>query len=204
MKNYKVYLVKNKNNEIVYVGLTSCSLKRRFDGHCSRGKLNREEHKMELVQEYLTLEEAAILEKMLIKQYDLTHTGLNKSLGTSNGCSVIHTEETKDYLRSINKGKKVSPEHAAKNKVARLGRKNGEYWRQRMSEVKSKPVICIETGKIYSSIRKAAQDLNLAATKISLVCMGKRNHTGGYHFKYHEPIELNRNDSTDMSKKTQS
>ena len=48
----------------------------------------------------------------------------------------------------------------------------------------SKPVECIETGVIYPSISEAARQLHLSDSKISLVCRGKRNKTGGYHWRY--------------------
>lgn len=39
-------------------------------------------------------------------------------------------------------------------------------------------------GNIYNSITEASILLDLNISKITLVCQGKRNHTGGYKFKY--------------------
>lgn len=181
MKNYKVYLIRDKNRNIVYVGLTSHSLKKRYDDHVYRQRINRE-YMIELVQDYLTLEQAATLERMLIKQYDLVNTGLNRSYGTTNGSVVIHTESTKEYLSKINKGKKVSEIHASKNRIARLGQNNSQEHQAKIANAISKPVMCLETGTIYKSARHAAKELNLQYSKISLVCNGKRKTTGGLHF----------------------
>ena len=44
--------------------------------------------------------------------------------------------------------------------------------------------ICLDTGEIFETLSEATKKLNLPAGKISEVCNGRRNHTGGYHFKY--------------------
>lgn len=48
----------------------------------------------------------------------------------------------------------------------------------------SKPVKCVETGKIFNSATIAAEEMNLEKSHVSQVCNGKRNHTGGYHFEF--------------------
>jgi len=185
MKNYKVYFLRNKKRDIVYCGLTGGTLKRRYDEHISTRKLDRNEYSIELVQEYLTLQEAAILERMLIAQHHLLNVGLNKSPGSINGCSQNHSEAQKKKWSEERKGKPVSEEHAAKNRKARLGHKNGENWKKAQFESHAKAVICLETGKIYPSARHAAKELNLQYSKISLVCNGIRSTTGGLHFKFY-------------------
>lgn len=47
----------------------------------------------------------------------------------------------------------------------------------------SKPVKCLETGRIFDSLEIAARELNLYSSNISRVCKGERNTTGGYHWK---------------------
>jgi predicted GIY-YIG superfamily endonuclease len=186
MKNYKVYFLKNKHKDIVYCGLTGGELKTRFDAHVVKHKLGREEYSIELVQEYLTLEQAAQLERMLISQHNLIEVGLNRSPGSINGCSQLHSERQKKKWSEERKGKSVSSEHAAKNRTARLGKSNSDYWHKRHVESHSKPVMCVETGEVFSSARIAAKKLNLQYSKISLVCNGKRNSTGGLHFIFHK------------------
>jgi hypothetical protein len=183
LKNYKVYLIKNKEAEaIVYVGLTSQALSMRFTQHVSRKKLNRNLHKIELVQENLTLDQAVILEELLINQYNTRVNGLNVSPKSINGYSNLHSEEMKKRWSEMRRGRKVSEAHAAKNRIARLGHKNSPEHQAKI--IRPKPVMCLETGKTYKSAREAAKELNLSYSKISLVCNGKRKSTGGLHFKF--------------------
>ena len=49
-----------------------------------------------------------------------------------------------------------------------------------------KKVYCVELDKVFESAAAAARELGLDRPKISLVCNGKRNKTGGYHFKFVE------------------
>lgn len=48
----------------------------------------------------------------------------------------------------------------------------------------SKKVYCVELDKTFESGAAAAKELGLQASKISLVCNGKRKSTGGYHFQF--------------------
>jgi len=185
MQNYKVYLIRNKEKEVVYCGLTGQSIEKRLNEHRWTKKLD-DTYTIELVVDFLTREEAAILERKLIAQYDLLKKGLNKSPGSINGYSQEHSEEQKRKWSLERKGKPVNPEHAAKNRTARLGKTNGEKWRQAQFESHAKPVICLETGKVYPSARHAAKELGLQYSKISLVCNGKRSMTGGLHFEFYK------------------
>lgn len=182
MKNYKVYLIKDKTNTIKYVGLTSQPLSRRFSQHVSKRNLDKKEYKIELVSEYLTLDQAVILEEMLIKQHNTREVGFNVSPRSINGYSNLHSDEQKQKWSEERRNKKVSEEHAAKNRIARLGQKNSPEHQAKI--IRPKAVMCLETGKVYKSAREAAKDLNLQYSKISLVCNGKRSSTGGLHFKF--------------------
>lgn len=181
---FKVYALRNKQNKIVYIGLTRVSLQKRYEQHIWKKQLNREEYKIELIQDNLTQEQAAELEKMLIIHYNTVNDGLNGAYGSATGNSVYHTEETKEYLRSLKKGIPVSKEHADKNRKARIGMKNSEKHKKAVSDGVSKPVMCLENGIIYKSGREAAKLLNLNYSKICLVCYGKRHTTGGLHFVF--------------------
>lgn len=48
----------------------------------------------------------------------------------------------------------------------------------------STKVLCVETGKTYTTIKECAEELGLFATTISKVCKGKCKSYKGYHFKY--------------------
>lgn len=47
-----------------------------------------------------------------------------------------------------------------------------------------KPVICINTGKVYNSAVEAAKELGLFTSNISMICNGKSKSTNGYRFKF--------------------
>ena len=47
-----------------------------------------------------------------------------------------------------------------------------------------KSCICIETGEIFNTATEAEHKMKLPRGKVSAVCRGERNTTGGYHFTY--------------------
>ena len=51
---------------------------------------------------------------------------------------------------------------------------------------RSKPVKCIETGKIFGSINEVEREMNIDHRLISRCLVGKRKTTGGYHWCYIE------------------
>lgn len=53
---------------------------------------------------------------------------------------------------------------------------------QRIAEKLSKPVMCIETGEIYTSVKEARSKTTL--NHIDAVCRGERNKCGGFHWCY--------------------
>lgn len=57
---------------------------------------------------------------------------------------------------------------------------------QRVGESKSKPVLCIETGKIYPSTIEVQRQLDFNRSHIADVCNGKRKTCGGFHWRYVE------------------
>lgn len=162
MKNYKVYLIRNKEKKVVYVGFTTRTIYQRFLEHVSKKKVSHEEHKVELVTEWLTLDEAVTLEAMLIAQYDTIANGLN--------ISPKHNTHSEATLK--------------KTRVARSGKTNTTEHNSKIGDSNSKQIICLNNGKVYKSAREAAKDLCLQYSKISLVLNGKRNHTKGYRFKF--------------------
>lgn len=48
----------------------------------------------------------------------------------------------------------------------------------------SKPVLCVESGKIYTSQREAARQTGAYQTSITQCCRGKLKTTKGYHWRY--------------------
>lgn len=66
----------------------------------------------------------------------------------------------------------------------RSGKNNTMYGRTLEDSPLAKRVLCVETGKIYSCIKVAAEDTGCFATGITAVCRGKRKTHGGYRWQY--------------------
>ena len=102
------------------------------------------------------------------------------------------SKETLEKMRLAKLGKPLSEQHKKNMSVARKGKTITEASKEKMRESKRcdfKPVYCLETDCVYSSIHEAARELNLFAENISAVCRGKHKHTKGYHFRYAEKEE---------------
>lgn len=61
--------------------------------------------------------------------------------------------------------------------------KNPDKYNKENTKRKYK-VLCVETNKIYETIKKASNDTGINYKSISKVCNGKRNTAGNYHWKY--------------------
>lgn len=100
----------------------------------------------------------------------------NNLKGPRVGHSV--SESTREKLRQHNLGKKQSQEtirkRADKIKVSMRGNKNG-----------NKPVTRIEDGRVYQSVKAAADDVGIHSTGITTVLKGRQNTAGGYTWKYY-------------------
>lgn len=179
MRKYKVYLIKTRPaEEVVYVGMTSTTLHKRFNEHVRIKKLSPKDYYIELVQEDLSREEAATLEGMLIEQQrSLGSKLLNKFGGTKTGFSNFHSEDQKRKWSEERKGK---PFKGRKDRTS----PNSEEHNRKISLARNKAVICLNSGKVYDSIRVASRELKLSESKVSLVCNGKRPHTRKYMFKF--------------------
>ena len=103
------------------------------------------------------------------------------------------------------KGKKHTQEQIEKNRIAHIGQPS--YWKgkhlpgemveklkkpktethkKHLSEAKSIPVICTETGEWFPSGKAAADEKGISRGSIAYVVKGKRNTAGGLHWKYAE------------------
>ena len=156
----------------------------------------------EIVADGLTKAQACAMEIRLIAEYDTTSQdkGYNHSIGGESGhTGMRHSVETRRKLSEAhkgktppNKGKHMSAEARRKDSEAHKGANNPWYGkrhsvetRRKISEANNKSVVCVETGKQYASITEAAKAIGLRSSEhISSVCLGHRNTTGGYHWRY--------------------
>ena len=71
-------------------------------------------------------------------------------------------------------GKHLSEEQKKKISERNRGANNG----------RARRVMCVETQKIYGSLREAFRDTGIKHSSISSACMGKSKTSGGYHWQY--------------------
>lgn len=196
MKRYKVYCLRNKENQIKYVGQTRQTLQKTYTRHRNASWFKAEHFVIELVADFDLPEPMFQLEAMLIEQYDLITNGWNKSRGYEKGKKDFDAAKGENgfYGHSHSKevcekiGKRSLNNQYAKGNKSRTGQKSSEEHIKKFAESKSVKVICLETGEVFKSGRDAAEKLGLCRSKISNVCHGKRKTTGGYHFKFVEDM----------------
>lgn len=206
---YTVYVLINKINGKVYVGVTRKTLFERCNfgwGYVNNKPFFADTRKygwdnieQNIFAQHLTKEEAFNMEKFLISKFrdQNPDSVYNLDAGGEHG---KHCDSTIEILREKNVGRIVTEEARMKIKEARSkqvfsaealakrslkmrGRKMSPEFCQRLGERSSKSVRCIETGKEYKSMKLAAEDLGLSVSGISQQINGKYNHVKGYHFE---------------------
>lgn len=213
LKEYVVYKHTSPSNK-VYIGITRMPPKKRWQngkGYRHNEYFNRaiekygwNNFKHEILYENLTKHEASDKERELIKQYNSTdiNCGYNLDYG---GCYCDRlTPELRKKLSEALKGKtshKLSNEQ--KQEISKRKHKlwaNNEFkkWAtEQISKVNNSKVKCIETGKIYNSIKEASKDTGANERYISICCREKQRTSGGYHWEYVEKtkrkMDLSRN-----------
>jgi group I intron endonuclease len=207
-----IYLITNKIDGKQYVGQTVQTLKRRWAFHiCKRSGCiylkramdlhSKENFTIEEICKTNTLEELDQKEKeFIIKFNTLAPNGYNLTTG---GERPNFSEESKQKMSNSKKGiipwnKGLTKEDPRVSSYIRSGDSHHLFGqkvtnRSPLSEdalrnvrdghkkryVKIK---CNETGKIYESIKEAAQDLNIRGGNISKNVKGQTPTVGGYTF----------------------
>lgn len=110
--------------------------------------------------------------------------------------------EYREHLSKIQKGKKMSLESSEKKRKAMLefyelnpekrklcgnsfrGKKRGEEFSKKLGERKSKRVMCIETQKIYSSIKQASENEGGSPSGITAMLHGRAKTCNGKTYKF--------------------
>lgn len=205
-KNFTIYKYTLKLDGRVYIGQTNVTLKERAGSNGYRykkcpkfwyaiQKYGWENFDAEIIATNLTLDEANKLEDELILKYDSINNGFNINRG---GRNHVWTEEQRKIMSERNMGEKnpnygkprseeTKKKIGAANKISQLGHHHTEETKQKMSQAHKKniPILCVETGIIYSCPADAARSIGKkAGGHITEVCQGKRNTAYGYHWKY--------------------
>lgn len=212
-KVWSVYILTSPDGK-VYVGTTTKKPKHRWEnGHGYRHnkelssdilKYGWDNFDKKVIGEFDSENTAYEIEKFLIKWMDSTNRdkGYNKSTGGKYTFSGVKmSDEQKNKIRKSLSGHKVTPEQKEKMRVAlkrrwsskegrekllkkMKGRKLSNDTRRKMSLSRKKKVICIETLKIYDSIKEASDSLGVCASSIGQTCNGKQNTCNKMHFEY--------------------
>lgn len=185
--NYIVYCHTNKINNKKYIGITKQNPNDRWRrngiGYKAQKKFYQAILKYgwdnflhDILYEKLSCEEACLIEKRLIKEYDTIRNGYNIEYG---GQTNQHSPETIEKIKNAMIGKKHSLETI----------KNIKEIKQNNS---GKQVMCLETKEIFPSFGEASINKKVDKTSISRCCKGKQAQAGGYHWALiddnHKPI----------------
>lgn len=181
MSNYKVYCLTNEITGMKYIGVTKQKMCKRLKagkGYKPTTKINLaiqeygwENFSYEILYETENKELAGLLERDYIEKFNTVDNGYNmQSGGFKNYIGVKMTEQQKKRNKERQLGKHYSPNTEFKKGV------RTDYVKTIM-----KPVICVETGKVYESISQAQKELKL--THIWDCLNGIRNKCGGYHWE---------------------
>lgn len=221
IEEYCVYKHTAPNGK-VYIGITQQRPEARWQreglGYKNAGwfrfaiaKYGWENFTHEILATGLSLEDACIAERKLIKRYDsrnpkkgynvqpggaltrgfqLTPEAREKirqsKLGVNNPMfGRPLTEQHRQRISAANRGRLKSEETKARMRAAQSNR--SAETRARMSDAHNKdkvPVLCVETGAVYPGASDAARTTSTSVSNIVACCKGRRKSTGGFHWKY--------------------
>lgn len=145
---HHIYVITNTVNSLQYVGITK-NLKKRWyqhrnaDGtsrylHPSIRKYGIENFVFSHIADVFDLESAKFLEKLLIKEKNTKSPyGYNLTDGGEGTQGFIFSEESKEKMRIVQTGKKMSKESSEKKRIAMLGNKHG-FGKKHSEETKQK------------------------------------------------------------------
>lgn len=213
--NYTVYKHTAPNGK-VYIGITSQKPESRWgngNGYSSSTRFRNAIRKYgwdnithEIIRDGLTLEEANIAERKLIKRYDSRNKDKGYNMEPGGNAKGRLSEDTKRKIAESKLGER-NPQ---------FGKPTSDYQKQRAREANSHPksketimkmcaaqqnrseetrrklhdsskkteVICIESGVVYDSVTSAAKAVNAPPANITACCKGRRNLVGGFHWRY--------------------
>lgn len=210
--NWTVYVHINKENGKKYVGITSRDPRVRWaNGHGYSTKLpigraiekygwDNFEHK--ILYSDIDENSAKALERRLIKEWRTQDDkyGYNVTSGGDGVSGFRHTNESKRKMSMAKTGANsyifgCHHSDSTKNKIRTklvgntnaLGCKRSVETRAKISRSKYKPVASYLDGSIvciYESALCAEQLTGISRKNISQCCYGKRQHAGGYAWKF--------------------
>lgn len=177
-----IYKIENMVNGKVYVGQTISDVNGRFRLHKSR--LNRKCHENDHLQSAWLKYGAENFKFEIIEHCDIDDIDDREKYWIAYykiKCGVYNIES------GGNKNKQLSKKTKEKlsNSVKKLWSNKDYYQKQLKNNMRR--VICINTGKIYKSVKEAAEDLGVSQAAVYCACVGKRDSVGGYKG---EPLQV--------------
>ena len=165
-------------------------------------KYGKDNFKREIICEADTAEELNKLEYELSVEYDVVNSDdwYNLCYG---GCATNgykFSDESKKIMSEKKKGlydghknpmygvhRKLTEEH--KKKISehhreQSGEKNWMYGKTYGQNPRARAVICVETGEVFDSAKRAAHELNVNYSNLVSALKGRRTKVGELHFKY--------------------
>jgi hypothetical protein len=165
-------------NEVFYVGI-SRNQKRPYNksGRTDWWKsiTAKAGYSVEIIYDNIDIESAKELEELLIKEYGRMDLGLGRLVNMTDGgdggkgnTSYIRTEEHKQKISAVHKGKTISEEHRLKIKLFSLNRKLSDKSKKQLSKNKlgtlntnTVVILNLETGIYYNGTREASDTCNV-------------------------------------------
>lgn len=196
---YIIYMHKLKSDNRVYIGITCQKPKKRWQRglgykHSSYfynaiNKYGWDNFEHIILFQDLTKEEAENKEKELIKLYKSNIKGYGFNINEG-GFAPTMTEEQKIKISNSEMGKKVTLDTKKKlsKKIKEYYIKNGPTENMKKYYQKTlKPIICIETGKIYYG-QKDLKKHGFNPANIQQVCVGNRKTAYKLCWKFYEEV----------------
>ena len=180
-------------NEPFYIGIGSDMTNKRANERARRSELwkkivAKSDYEIEILFDDITYNEAKLKEIEFIKLYgriDLNNGTLANLTDGGDG-TINPSQESRLKMSQIHKGRKNS-DALMELLINRKGKKNPAFGITGARCKNFKGFIEVFKDGIYigkyEGIRHCAEILGVAATKVSAVINGRRNHTGGYTFK---------------------
>lgn len=198
---YSVYKHTSPSGK-VYIGITSRPPEERWHGG-SGYRRNKHFYNAivkygwinfthEILAENLTHDEACTAEMALIAAYNSTDPAKGYNLAPG-GHAPVPTEATRQKMRESHSR---TPEWCRAQSERMSGEKNPFFGKTHTTETRVKmrltkrknvrPIICIDTGEVYLTLREASRQSGINATNISRCCRGIYKQVNGYHWRYLE------------------
>jgi group I intron endonuclease len=191
-----VYCATNQINGKQYIGKTMHKLSCRKKQHIKSAKNNSKLAFHEALRKYglknfvwekiFEDNDNGLLlsaETHYIKKYNtISPHGYNLTYG---GEGISFSEETIKKIRGLTKkqwSNNKTRNRLIKNITIAMNRPEVKAKRK---YIRARKTICLETGKIFKSMKDAAIKMSVNYQCVYLVCKGKLESTGGYHFEYY-------------------